>query len=263
MLQSNFWTRNRHLADLGVVSLVAIIGAVAAFSPNLPLLLRATLALPLVFYLPGYGIVGAAIPRMPSLRLEHIIFSVGGSICVTVLVGLLLNFTVGMTVEAWTIALTSVTLMGCLLTTVRRPQYATNMTGTISAGLNALQYVTIILAVILAIVSVNLVRQAAIQAPPEDYTSFWILPVPEASNALIQVGIKNVESKVITYQVKLEVGTTLLDTTSNIVVRPGETWEKRFFVPVAQTQGKMIKASLYRVDSPSKPYRFATLWMPK
>jgi len=262
MRQNSFWTQNRHLWDLVGACLVAVIGAAAALNPSTPLLLRTALTIPLLFYLPGYGIVAAAFPRTTLQRLERIIFSVGVSVAVTAVIGLLLNFTVGMAVEAWAIALTSLTVVGCLLATLRRPRYVGNPSRHLSTGLNIVQYLMLGLALVMGLVAFNLVRQSVMQERPADYTSFWMLPSAESPSGLVRLGIKNVESKVITYQIKLEQGTTEIRTWKSITVRPGETWEETASVPILQVQGKMIEAYLYRLDDPAKAYRHVTLWMP-
>ena len=85
----NFKT-GRDLVLINVLSILLIL--VIIFFPNSPV--RIILGLPFVLFFVGYVLISALFPRKEELdSIERLAFSIGLSICITALTGLMLNYT--------------------------------------------------------------------------------------------------------------------------------------------------------------------------
>ncbi len=106
--------------DLLLVTLFAF-GAVFAVLIQAPPIVRLIPALPLVFYAPGHVLVSALFPPRSLPALERLLMSVGGSIAITILVGLSVAVTpFGLGPVTWTVALASITVLGVAVAWLRR-----------------------------------------------------------------------------------------------------------------------------------------------
>src|SRR5699024_11169101 len=83
--------------------------------------LRALVALPLVLFAPGYAIVAAAFPASRLGTAERLLFSLGASLAVVALAGLLLHWAaLGLRPAAWALVLGNLTLVSSLIALLRR-----------------------------------------------------------------------------------------------------------------------------------------------
>src|SRR4249919_523027 len=110
---------NRKVFDLVICS------ALAAVAMTLALLVpeigqaRALVGLPLVLFVPGYALTAAAFPAGRLGTIERLLFSVGASLALAALAGLLLQWTaLGLRPAAWVIALGNLTLVASLIALV-------------------------------------------------------------------------------------------------------------------------------------------------
>lgn len=106
--------------DLALAALVAM-AALLATTLGLSPILRTLLAVPLVLFLPGYGLVSAIFPSLVLPAVERLLLSIGLSISVTILAGLAMAAT-GVTLAAlsWAVVLAVITLVVCAVAWVRR-----------------------------------------------------------------------------------------------------------------------------------------------
>ena len=98
--------------DIVIVNILsALLIAVIAFFPNSPV--RIILGLPFILFFPGYVLLCALFPRKEDLdRFERLALSMGLSIAVTSLIGLMLNYTpFGIRLYSVTFSLFSFTLL--------------------------------------------------------------------------------------------------------------------------------------------------------
>ncbi|MDQ6673875.1 MAG: DUF1616 domain-containing protein, partial [Chloroflexota bacterium] len=92
--------------DLIVVVCLAVAALSAVVLGLGTLWVRASLAGPLVLVLPGYALVRALLPARPRRLAELLLLSLGSSLAIAVLGGLVLNLTPwGIRAESWAVFL--------------------------------------------------------------------------------------------------------------------------------------------------------------
>src|SRR4051812_23489394 len=112
---------NRKAFDLVICSALAVVAMMLALlTPEIGLA-RVLIGLPLVLFVPGYALVAAAFPTDRLGNIERLLFSLGASLALAALAGLLLHWTaLGLRPAAWAVALGNLTLIASLVTLIRR-----------------------------------------------------------------------------------------------------------------------------------------------
>src|SRR5205814_6011126 len=108
--------------DLVICALAAVLAGLASIGPldGIPIL-RALVTIPLVLFLPGYGLVSAALPTLLVPSVERVLMSIGGSIAIAVLLGLGLGVSpLGLSVTTWAAVLVGLTLVLIIVAWFRR-----------------------------------------------------------------------------------------------------------------------------------------------
>src|SRR5438105_2536956 len=111
---------NHRSIDLLVVMGFAIVEVILAlFVP--PNIVLGILALPFVCILPGYALASAVFAKRALGIPEYLVFSLGLSLVIIILGGLVLNSTpFGLRASSWTVFLGCFTLCACSIALVRR-----------------------------------------------------------------------------------------------------------------------------------------------
>ena len=121
--------------DLFVVIVLTIIAVILAFIVPSGWVPVRILTLPLVLVLPGYALTTAIFPKRELGGPEHFIFSLGLSIVIVILSGLILNFIpFGLHVSSWAITLSAITLAACAVALVRRRRQNISTSGWVGVG---------------------------------------------------------------------------------------------------------------------------------
>src|SRR3954451_13240060 len=111
------------MRGLGFACAVAAAGPVLLLVDGIHPLLRLVLALLLVVLAPGYSVMLAACPGPSIAGTERLVLSVGVSMALAVLGGLLLNWTPwGLRPESWVVLLSGVTLVAAVVAVARQRQ---------------------------------------------------------------------------------------------------------------------------------------------
>lgn len=237
---------------VGITVAVVLAQAVAA-----PAALRAVLALPLVFYFTGYALVVAALPRGEFGGVERTVLSIGLSIAVAILGGLVLNLLpVGITSGSWLVLLSGVTLSGCIVAARRRMQASSTE---VRARLSIRPYQTIMIALALVLVtSAAMIALRPSRATGVDgYTLLWLIPTNgEISSYEFALGVQNMEVVPVDYELRLFAGTERIDTWPAIRLLPGERWEHTVTLIDDLQEVDSVRALLFRNDGLAwPPYR--------
>lgn len=223
---------------------------------------RTILALPFMLFLPGYTLLTAIGPRTPMGRPEFLLLSLGLSIAITVLCGLVLNWTpIGLQAQSWSIVLGAIILIVSLIGLTRRQEVLPAASYSFSIGLDVVQQIMIGLALVVAVAAFLIARQAALQQPDVSFTQLWLLPPQEAGSATIQIGIFNQEKETIAYRLQLINGPALIQQWSVIELEPEQKWETTVELPVDVDRSKPVEARLYRRDTPGEIYRETLIWL--
>lgn len=248
----------RDNTDLVVIAGLAVAAALGqlltALLPDsnpLTIALRVLTGIPLALLLPGYALSlllspGKESSGMPLLR--RAMWTVGLSLIVTVLGGLVLNVTpIGLSRLGWTILLTAVTVAAAAGVAVDRryrpirsaPHAAVRITvKAASYGLGAVAAVTA--AVWLAYAG------AAAQAQP-DFAQLWLVPA-QANASTATVGVRNDHPGTEQFALSLTSGTQAA-INWRFTLRAGQSWQ--LDVPV--TTGQPLRATLSRPGQAGAP----------
>src|SRR5215212_1763152 len=192
---------NRKTFDLMICSALAAVALILALLTPEHAPVRALVALPLVLFAPGYAIVAAAFPASRLGTIERLLFSLGASLAVVALAGLLLHWTaLGLRPTAWAVALGNLTLVASLIALLRRRRLPVSAvmqprpwSAFSGAGLTLAQGGLLSLAALLVAGSVLIARDGAIQQRATGFTQLWVLPDSAAQADSVRLGVSNRE----------------------------------------------------------------------
>ena len=178
--------------DLLAVIVLAILSALlVALLPD-GSILRLVGALPLVFFLPGYAITAVLLPGSSIGKVERLLFSLGLSIAVTALSGLLLNLTPwGLHADTWAIILVAiVVLAGTAAWLWPRPTEQGSTTPFAKDfKLRFRDGLFLGLAVLVTGAAVGLTRLPAAPNGLVGYTQLWMVPASPGNMNEFQLGL--------------------------------------------------------------------------
>ena len=247
---------NRKAFDLVICSaLAAMAMTLALLAPEIGVV-RALVGLPLVLFAPGYAIVAAAFPAGRLGTIERLLFSLGASLAVAALVGLLLHWTaLGLRPAAWAVALGNITLVAALIALARRWRQPAADTRQRGAGVTLAQGGQLGLAALLVAGALLIARDGAIQQRATGFTQLWVLPNSATQIDSVRLGVNNREPGAIGYRLLVTASGTIIGSWPRITLGPDEQWEVTVALPTAQPPAATIEAVLYRLDAPETAYR--------
>ncbi len=245
-----------------VLLAVTILAVLCAALSWLPVPLRALGALPLALVLPGYWLTAALLPSPALGPVSRAVLSVGFSIVVCVLAGLLLNLTSGgVSTTGWVLALGGITLLGSAVAWLRggrmleeRPAPA------IRSRLPGRRESTLLgLAAVLLVGAFGLARFSAAQHNRPDFTQLWMVPDAASAGRVIQLGLRNQEPAAQTFALELRVDGDIVNEWRPITLAPQQTWQAQVVAPDGRPFAGTVEALLYRADAPGQVYRHVLL----
>lgn len=228
--------------------------------------IRLVFAAPLVFFLPGYAIVAATFARRRLDRPKLLLLSAGLSLATLALGAVALNyFPGGIRSGSWALLLVAVVVGACRAAALRRPRSAAARLAwrrpspsRAEAGLLAAGALAAIAAIVLPFVTVPSTHAVG-------YTEMWIQPVAGASTAAVRIGVGNREQEGAAYELRVRFG----GEDGEIVRRrldleAGEAIALRVPAsdPPPAERALPVSAALFRVDTPDRPYRRVSAWVP-
>jgi len=247
---------NRKAFDLVICSALAAVAMTLALLAPESGLARAIIALPLVLFAPGYALVAAAFPANRLGAVERLLFSLGASLAVAGLTGLLLHWTaLGLRPAAWAVALGNLTLVSSLIALLRRWRQPANAPVQRGTGLTLSQGGLLGLAALLVAAAVVVARDGAIQQRATGFTQLWVLPDSAAKADSVRLGVSNREPGQIGYRLLVTASGTIIGSWPRITLGPDEQWEATVALPTAQPAVATVEAVLYRLDAPETVYR--------
>ena len=254
---------NRKAFDLVICSaLAAVAMTLALLAPDIGPA-RALVGLPLVLFAPGYALVAAAFPAGRLGPIERLLFSLGASLALAALAGLLLHWTaLGLRPAAWAVALGNITLVASLIALVRRWRQPAGgivqpgpLSGFHSPGVTLAQGGLLGLAALLVAGALLIARDGAIQQRATGFTQLWVLPDSAAQTDSVRLGVSNREPGQIGYRLLVTASGTIIGSWPRITLGPDEQWETTVALPTVQPPAAPIEAVLYRLDAPETAYR--------
>jgi uncharacterized membrane protein len=213
---------------------------------------QALIAVPLVLILPGYALTFALFGRNVLGGPERLLLSLGLSIALTILGGLLLNLTPwGLQENTWVLLLVGITLTASAVALIRHNEPLV----TTLQWRSKLRVTEILLYEAAAVVLVGAIWIAAQPAPVTraiGYTSLWIVP-DDARVMVFTLGINSAETETTVYRLELQLGGKVIQEWSPLVLEPGQVWMNSF--DLSALQHEPVSAFLYRADKPDAVYR--------
>ena len=260
------------LLALNILSIL-LIGSITLFPDSI---WRIIFGLPLLLFIPGYVLLSAYIPRKASLdTVERIGFSFGLSIVVTVLLGVILNFTPwGIRLYPVLIALTVFILIVSIIAWYQRKRLseaeAPSLVFNIARprwevwSLTSRVLSIVLVAVVLGALG-TLVYVLATPGVEERFTEFYLLgyngemreypkEIVRGEQTEVIVGVINHEQKTVDYRITVLIDGEKNSDITSLVLVDGERWERAVtFSPLKAGDNQKVEFYLYR-DGMNEPY---------
>jgi uncharacterized membrane protein len=278
----------KHHSDLILVLIWVIFVLVSIISPVFEgSFIRTALGVPVVLFIPGYVLIATLFPKKNYLNFtERTVLSLGLSIAIVPLLGLLLNFTVGIKLVPVVFTLCIYTVALALIAVYRRdklpegerfivPLYRLYevINNEISADRSRTDKILtgiLISAIVLAAGTLYFV--ITMPKAGEKFTEFYILgPSGKAENypttlkhnssSQIMVGVVNHEYAFANYTVQIALNESILSDT-RLSLNHNETWENNLtFTPDRMENNTKLEFWLFKEDNFTAPYRELHLWV--
>jgi hypothetical protein len=232
-----------------LIGIVIVVYASEFLGPIAAAPLRIVAGIPLALFAPGYALVCAAWPSVRPHWPKRITLALGVSISIDILAGLLLNLTPqGLQPSTWTLVLGGITLAGCAVTAIRRPQVRWFEFGRpgLASWVASLGAGGLVLAA-----AVVATAGATAQEQQDTFTQMWIRP-DATDGGSANVTLRNLEGSPMSYHVQIldDIGQVTLDI-PDVSLNPGETWQ----TPVTIDPSSSVVSAVAYVGSSTTPYR--------
>ena len=241
----------RFIKAVAVVSVISALVLLVATSPAI----RVAFGLPFALVLPGYAIVAALFPQRALGIPERLVLSIGLSLAVAALGGLLLNWTSwGLRVESWAVLLCATTCLASVIAIKRRRRSPAVTSMPVGIGLSGRQALLLGLAAVVVVAAIGLARTPAPQQSVQGYTLLWMLPSDDGNPNTVRLGVECMELAPTPYRLEVKVDGRIAQEWSSILLKPGAKWENRIVLPAGFGSGT-VEAALYRLDDLQSVYR--------
>ena len=218
-------------------------------------LVRVLFAIALVTILPGYALTTAIFISTPLGIMEKIAFSFGFSLGMTSLGGLILNYIPwGIQSVSWVVLLGGISLIASVIAIARMQISKGVDLSVVQVRLRLREIILMVLAAgILGGVYLFARTGAEHRALPPT-TRVWILWADDSQSKVL-LGVQNQERVPMQYRLQLSTLQGQIQEWDPITLEAGATWEVQYETPPNVAESDMIKATLYRLDTPGRNYR--------
>ncbi len=251
-------TRDRGL--FYAVLLAMVCGVVAVLAPWVPL--RVIAALPLAFFLPGYGLTAATFGPARLDRGRELLLAFALSLVLLALGGLVLS-AFGIYAGTWALLLVLLTAAGCTVGTVRLATSAAPLTRKPPPRprwrLRRRDGAMALAAIAIAAVAVILSQVSFKAGDAEGYTALWMLPGRGGTS--VEVGVSSAQQTPWSYvlDVRPAGGGPIV---RSFHLDPGDEQVFRLRLPAGSGDEPLrVTASLYREGERGRPYRQVVDWV--
>lgn len=222
------------------------------------LLLRTLLGAPMVFLISGHVLLRAIGIGTTSVS-EHLAYTVGASLAVSIAGGFALNVAGFLTPLGWAIWFSAITISTALVADRRRDVPALPpWPGPVRVRF--WQGATIALAVLLATGAYALAVRDEATYRQFSYTEFWMLPWAEGDGGRLIVGVRSAETQTQRFDLEIVMDGQLFAVFRSLTIAPGDTWTRQIPVP-ASAASRKAEARLYRPED-NRLYRSVSTLVP-
>ena len=264
-------------SDVFVALSIVLLNVVELLLPSTILWMSILLALPLVFFVPGYMLT-AVLTHTRQLDVFHrLTFSLGLSLTLDILGGFLLNvLPIGLRTQSWVILLSCLTLLFALAVLYLRRnmvyiekdrQRTAPMIG--QGDRKGLPYtsrpvfwtkvrdgIVFALAATLVIVSLIYATRSVAEGPHVGFTQLWMLPPSRITQSCaVNVGVHSFENGFVSYHAVMTMNGTQMMSWPRLVLAPNQLWERSIVVTPIKAKNIFVQVKLYKNDKPSVIYR--------
>jgi uncharacterized membrane protein len=215
---------------------------------------------PLGLFLPGAALVAALDPWSRRVNsAQRAMWSVGASIGMVILGGLILNLTGGLTRAHWLILLAIVTLLAAAVSWFRSTASAaiasegessrsSQATGRWTNSLSLRQGALFLAALAIVAAAMVLSQRTNAESSREQFVQAWLLPQPTSNvySPTVKLGVTNEEGTRTTIIVHVRVGSSTASTWT-ISLNNGQTWTHG----LSRDDGERVTASVALASNPS------------
>ena len=246
-----------------IAVVTVIIAAILWLDPQLGFI-RAIFALSLLMFV-GHTALHAWAATLRLRGAVWILMTIILGLTITMLGGLILHFTPwGLQLRSWIAFITIVILIQILVGLLRgRSEPALVAQTSVQSWnfeLKPLQFMMLVLAVVVAGISILVARNGVLTQPRTAFSQVWMVASnPEQSQ--VNLGIKNEEQKAVTYRLVVQQGSTVIHEYPSLLLQANETWQDVLDIDTGRDTTVPIEAVLYRTDEPNQPYRTVNLWL--
>lgn len=221
--------------------------------------MRVVLSLPLILFLPGYGITALLFSRRALDIPARLLLSVGLSLATTAFTGLILHLSPwGVRLEN---PLASVLLGGTGLVgvffLVRDALHINRKTSLNRIGFGTSRAILMVFAVAIAAIALNVARTPASPYDLAGYTLLWVQPTDNPGK--LALGVRSEEFDTTKYQLMFEIDDVRHDGPT-FELKPGEVWESSLNLPKDEMAEQPVTVLLYRLENPNEVYRRVIWW---
>jgi hypothetical protein len=253
----------RQSNDLFAVMVIAGLSALLAMVMPADSLVRLFCSLPLVFFLPGYAITAALLPPRSLGNAQRLLFSLGISVAVTALAGLVLNLTPwGLQTSTWAIMLAVIVWLASGIAWLQRRRDST-ITAVLIERRFKLRFSDVLLvglAVLVTGTAIGLTRLPVAPNGVAGYTLLWMIPANTGNSNDFRLGLNSAEFSETRYRLQVSVGDQMVKEWPELSLKSGESWETAIKLQSDQVGAGSIVANLYKLDDPTTIYRHVKLW---
>lgn len=245
--------------DLLVTVFIAVLNMVWVLLPSHSSVIGGILALPLVLVLPGYTLTEALFHQRSLDASHRLVYSLGLSLVIDILSGLILNLLpIGLQEISWAMLLGLLTVAFSLLVAYLRFRRKVPMEETQQPKFRFTIYGSILfgLAIIPAFLAILYSAIGVAQQPHPGFTQLWTLSqVNVGKSCAVRLGVRSFESTSVTYLISMTMNGVEVATWPSFALASGGEWDR--LVPLTpKTAGSVyVEVQLYRLDRPQTVYR--------
>jgi uncharacterized membrane protein len=242
----------RRDGDLLFAAALTLLGLLVAITGVGWPIASTVLGLPLALALPGYAVSAALFPPRQLRVAERLTLTLGLSIAILALGGLILNWTPwGLRTLPWTLLLSCTTLIALGVARVRRPKEP-QPSLVLKIRVRLAQLAIFAIAGSLLLLAMVSAWGSAVAPRGSGFTNFSM--VATGSRNEVRIGITCMERSTTSYVVELESGSHVLETWTVSRLAPQHTWIATYPVTAAPA-GTTLEARLFRTGGTDAPYR--------
>jgi len=244
---------------------------------------RILIGVPFILFFPGYTLVCALFPRNPELNgIERVALSIGLSIAVVPLLGLLLNYTpFGIRLYPVLVSLFLFTFLMSVAAVYRRKKWNVEDRFVPSFSLNVPRWgemnrvdKSLSMGLVIGVVVSGALLSSFLATPRvgERFTEFYVLGpsgkiegyptnLTLGENGTVILGVMNHEYEEANYNIAIKLDNETIGTIENVVLMHEDNWEQNFTFTPEEAGDKLKLEFLLFMNDRVDPYRNLQLWI--